>query len=51
MASHSSLLRVSGTDVVDGNGKRVILKGVSRNFTRDLGKLMANASSVPQEVT
>jgi hypothetical protein len=29
MASHSGLLRVSGTDVVDGNNKRVILKGVN----------------------
>lgn len=28
MASDSSLLRVSGTDVVDGDGTRVILKGV-----------------------
>ena len=29
MTSNSGLLRVSSTDVVDGNGKRVILKGVS----------------------
>lgn len=28
MAANGGLLRVQGTDVVDGNGQRVILKGV-----------------------
>jgi hypothetical protein len=31
MDSQISLLRVSGTDIVDGNGKRIILKGVSQD--------------------
>jgi hypothetical protein len=31
MASHNSLLLVSDTDIVDGNGKRIILKGVSQD--------------------
>jgi len=31
MDPQSSSLRVSGTDIVDGNGKQIILKGVSQD--------------------
>lgn len=33
MAQHSGILRVQGTDIVDGNGKTIILKGVGERVT------------------
>lgn len=34
MAPNSSLIRVSGTDIVNGDGKRIILKGVSYSISK-----------------
>lgn len=48
--SQSSSLRVSGTDAVDCNCKRIILKGVSEEVQYEYVKLIAKTSSVAQEV-
>jgi hypothetical protein len=47
MAPHNNLLRVNGTDTVDGNGKRIILKGVSHSL-EDVMERMTDPSSVLQ---
>lgn len=51
MTSNNSFLRVSGTDVVDGDGKQVILKGVSEQQLQSFNKIIANLNSVLQAVT
>lgn len=50
MATNGGVLRVKGTDVVDGNGQRVILKGVRRTSLPIDAQLIITFDSVPQAV-
>ena len=50
MATNGGLLRVRGTDVVDGNGQRVILKGVSGTRSLLEAQLTTKLGSAPQVV-
>lgn len=44
-------LRVEGTDIVDADGKQVILKGVSVNYSRVCWEIPLTINSVPLAVT
>lgn len=48
MATNGGLLRVRGTDVVNGNGQRVILKGVRQASIPVYAQLTIKFNSVPQ---
>jgi hypothetical protein len=48
MITNGGLLRVKGTDIVDGNGQRVILKGVSQTSIPVYAQLTTKLNSVPQ---
>lgn len=50
MATNGGLLRVQGIDVVDGNGRRVILKGVCGTTSPVDARLTTKVDSVPQAV-
>ena len=50
MATNGGLLRVQGTEVVDGNGQRVILKGVREKNPPLDARLTTKVGSVPQVV-
>lgn len=50
MANNGGILRVKGTDIVDGNGQRVILKGVRGTRSSVNAQLTTTPGSVPQAV-
>ena len=50
MATNGGLLRVRGTEVVDGNGQRIILKGVCETNPPLDAPLTTKVDSVPQVV-
>ena len=50
MATNGGLLRVKGTDVVDGNDQRVILKGVRGIANSVYAKLTTRIDSAQQVV-